>query len=224
MMLMDLIRASEEIQIVFKARDNMEKIGYIITALLFAFNISNAQDCSKNFEVDAGPSIDVCADGQVNLYGSFGGDATKVRWTGGLGKFEPNRESAEVHYFPAEGEKEVVLTLEAYNPNLPQCKPATSKVTISVHKEPHVNAGSDKQTFTGEPVKLNGSLEGDVVATSWSSGGNGTFADVHQLNTIYSPSKQDIADGKSMITLYAEPFPGCPPDSSTININFIKKN
>src|SRR5258706_7955581 len=77
-----------------------------------------SQDCKTHYEANAGPDINVCEGGTVQLNGTFGGDATEATWHGGKGIFLPGRNSAETEYTPAAEEtgKNVVLTLMADNP------------------------------------------------------------------------------------------------------------
>ena len=199
----------------------------LLVSIIFCFIVqgnSFSQDCLVKFEATAGPDIDVCSGGQVNLSGMIGGDATEVIWEGGIGKVEPDRKSLAIHYTPAESEtKMVVLTMSAFNSKYQQCVPAKSTMTIRIHKEPHVNAGNDQNVVFGNSVSLNGNLTGDALELTWKTKGTGTFKDDHQLNTIYFPSKGDFENGYCSLMLSAYPFPGCPPDASSIGIK-IKKN
>jgi len=56
--------------------------------MILHFN-SQAQDCKAHFEVNAGPNIDVCESGTVQLHGIIGGDATTAAWRGGKGTLIP---------------------------------------------------------------------------------------------------------------------------------------
>lgn len=192
----------------------------VTVLILLAFSTSHAQNCKSKFESSAGPDIDVCAGGQVNLNGIIGGDASKGIWKGGKGIFEPSRNSTEVHYFPAEDEKgNVVLTLEAFNPKFPDCVPARSNITLTLHREPHVTAGENLRIQPGSTAQLQGTSTGDAKQLTWKTAGTGTFTNVHQLNALYTPSKTDIKNGGCSLTLVAEPFPGCPPDNASISLS-----
>lgn len=190
--------------------------------LLFLLSSSHAQNCTVKFESNAGPDIDVCSGGQVNLNGSIGGSASKCEWKGGKGIFEPGRNSAEVHYFPAEDEKgKVVLTLEAFNPKFRDCVPARSNIVLTLHSEPHVTAGENLRIQPGSVAQLQGTITGDAKQLTWKTAGTGTFTNVHQLNAVYTPSKTDIKNGGCSLTLTAEPFPGCPPDNASITLSIV---
>jgi len=55
----------------------------------------HAQDCNAHFEVNAGPDINVCETGSVNLGATTGGDVTRASWHGGKGTFVPNRNTLD---------------------------------------------------------------------------------------------------------------------------------
>lgn len=197
----------------------------VATILLLAYQSGKAQNCLVKFESDAGPDIDACSGGQVNLSGIIGGEASHGVWKGGKGIFEPSRTSLEAHYFPADDEKGVVvLTLEAFNPKYPACVPVASKTKLTMHKEPHVTAGESQRIQAGMPVALKGTLTGDARQLIWTSSGSGTFNNVHEMNAVYTPSKIDIKNGGCSLTLVAEAFTGCPSDSASISISISGNN
>src|SRR5438094_330962 len=113
-----------------KYSDEIKRKIKIIISTIFMLMIlclqSRAQDCKGHFEVNAGPDIDVCEGGTVQLHGIIGGDATKAAWRGGKGTFTPGRFSVETEYTPSEEEKSsgLVLTLVASNPDMKDCPPA----------------------------------------------------------------------------------------------------
>ena len=138
--------------------------------VMFGFFTSYAQekDCTAKFEVNAGPDIDVCEGGQVNLFGSIGGDATKAVWRGGKGEVLPSRDSLEIHYVPTpeEYEKGVILILVANNPKL-NCPPARSQVAVRVNNQPKADAGANQRLCSGGIAKMSGKVEGKAKEIIW---------------------------------------------------------
>lgn len=196
------------------------RITMIAVFMLLVNQYGRAQNCLAKFESDAGPDIEACSGGQVNLSGIIGGDATRGVWKGGKGIFEPSRTSLEAHYFPADDEKgTVVLTLEAFNPKFPECLPVSSRITLTLHKEPHVTTNESMRAAAGNDVQLQGTLTGDAQRITWTSTGSGTFSDGHLLNAVYTPSKTDIKNGGCSLTLSATPYNGCPPDSASLSLS-----
>ena len=194
------------------------------TFLLFGFGVcAYAQNCTVTFEAYAGPDIDVCKGGQVNLNGVIGGSASRCEWKGGMGTFEPDRTTLEAHYTPAENEKDTVtLTLEGFNPRYKQCAPAQSKINLRIHREPHISAGGNKRVADDSKVMLHSELAGDAMLLTWKTDGSGTFSDANKADAVYQPSKVDLENRKVQLTIVAEPWPGCPPDSAEVGVTFYK--
>lgn len=193
--------------------------------LIFFFFYINAksQDCNSKFEANAGPDIDVCEDGQVNLDGMIGGEATNVHWKGGAGIFTPNRETLQAHYVPAPEEfgKDIVLTLEANNPSL-KCPSVTSTTLIRVNSQPEVNAGGDQEICKNEKVLLKGTVKGRAKSLSWKTNGSGKFDNSTNANANYTPSENDIAQGVLTLELTAEPFGYCNPSTDAMILKIAK--
>src|SRR6185436_8535713 len=154
-----------------------------------------SQDCTAHFEAEAGPDIDVCEGGTVVFGSTMGGDATEAVWKGGKGFFEPNRNTLNAEYTPSEDETgtTVVLTLEASNHKFSSCPAAKSSIKLTVNSIVVVNAGDDIRVCAGNTVHLRGAVtQGKAKSTAWITNGSGTFDDVHRLDAIYTPSKDDI--------------------------------
>jgi hypothetical protein len=195
----------------------------IITMTILYLPLSNvsAQECTAHFEVNAGPDIDVCEGGLVNLSGHIGGDASEARWEGGKGTFEPNRKSISVQYTPADEEfgKEVVLTLSAGNPRFTSCPSARSEIKISINNQPKVEAGPDRHICRGTIVQMKGKVTGNAKSITWITNGNGSFDDVHKMDAVYTPSLSDQGNGGCSVMIKAEPFGVCLPDSATMIVS-----
>ena len=182
------------------------------------------QNCKANFEADAGPDIDVCEGGSVNLNGIIGGDANNAVWRGGKGTFNPNRNALQVEYTPdsSEIDYKVVLTLVASNPNFSDCIPGRDAITITVNTQPVLEAGENKMICTGQSVELSGKLiSGKAEKYIWKTSGTGTFSDSKNLITTYFPSEADIQKGGCAVKLIAKPFGVCMSDSDALSISIV---
>jgi hypothetical protein len=189
--------------------------------LLFSLH-GFGQDTIANYEMNAGPDIDVCEGGTVMLHGEIGGDATVGMWRGGRGVFVPNRNSLEAEYTPSPEEygSTVVMTLVASNPNK-KALPGRDEMKIWVNQEPKANAGADQRICAGEKVALAGTVENKFKSVEWKSNGTGTFDDAHKAVAIYTPSAKDIEGGGLSIEFTVIPEGVCLPvtDAMIVMIN-----
>lgn len=200
------------------------KFKFLLLILPFITSLSQAQEnCDVKYEVSAGPDIDVCEGGQVNLYGMMGGDANRVRWVGGKGEILPTRESLQVSYIPTPEEynSEIVLVLEADNSKL-KCPPVKSEVHIRVNPQPIPDAGPNQRVCPQKTARMQGSVKGKAKETIWKTNGTGTFDNKNKLDAVYTPSQLDIAQGGCSIELLVIPFGVCLPDSAAMILTMEK--
>lgn len=186
--------------------------------MMLLFNSIYAQDCSGKFEASAGPDIDVCQTGQVNLYSTIGGEVSRVEWQGGSGTFTPDRKTLEIHYVPSADEvgKDVVLTLVADNPRI-NCPPAKSSITVKVNSQPEADAGPEQQHLcANETLPLHGQVTGKAKTVLWTTNGSGTFDDPQKADAVYTPSQKDIAGGACLLEFTAYPFGVCDSSSDAL--------
>lgn len=191
---------------------------------IIAFCISGiSQECNAKFEVNAGPDIEVCENGTVNLNGIIGGDATQSVWRGGKGIFIPDRNTLNAEYTPSPDEigSGVVLILVASNPKL-KCTPARNEIKITVNSQPKAVAGGNLNACQGQPFLLNGKILGKTQKTEWISNGTGKFEDPSNLNTKYFPSEKDAREGGCSLSLVAIPFGVCFPDTDNLILTINK--
>lgn len=204
------------------------KIHHSILSVAFLMAISGtvsaqetAKPCQANYEVNAGPDIDVCQGGTVGLSGILGGDATQGIWRGGKGEFSPNRNSALADYTPDSSEygTTVMLTFVGDNPKFPDCPKGRDDIQIRINLQPKVNAGNGGKVCAGHPIKLSGKLlEGNAKRLEWTSTGAGTFDDANKENAVYTPHEVDGAKGSVILKFKAYPFGVCLPDSDLVEI------
>jgi len=182
----------------------------------------NAQNCQSNFITDAGPDINVCEGGSVNLGGVIGGDATKAVWRGGKGTFSPDRQTLSAEYTPdiSENNLTIVLTLVSSKPGMEDCVPGRDDIKVTVNSAPVIEAGENVSMCPGQIIELSAKLvSGDAEKFIWSSTGTGSFKDPNSLTTNYNPSQQDIINGGCTVTLVAKPYGVCLPYSDALSIS-----
>lgn len=212
---------TQRLKIEFTSHTTFLKVVFGV-GLLFLFITPTYAQCK--FEVNAGPGIDVCNGGQVNMFGKIGGDATTAFWRGGKGTFTPDRNSLEVHYTPDPSETgtTVFLMLIASNPAMPNCQPQRDEIKIVVNEEVHANAGGNKSTCTADPVQMNGTVKGHAKENIWSTNGSGKFDNPYHADAIYFPSDADIKTGALSLEFVAVPFGVCDNDTDRIILSIDK--
>lgn len=90
---------------------------------------------------------------------------------------------------------------------------------------PSTNAGPDDAVCANESYMLNGALTNTSVST-WSSSGDGTFGDVNDPVTAYTPGPGDIAAGTVTLTLSTPDPDGAGPctgfsDDMTLTVHGV---
>ncbi|MFP5470658.1 MAG: PKD domain-containing protein, partial [Bacteroidia bacterium] len=172
--------------------------------------------------VDAGADQTLCANNSVaTINGTVDVGGTTNLWTtSGTGTFA-NANNLSTTYSPSAADitsGTVTLTLTA---TLTGCNPVSDQITLTFTPAPTVDAGADQSVCANNAdVILNGTVSDATATNTWSSTGTGTFADVNNLNTTYTPSATDVANGSVTIRLTAN-VTGCNPvsDQMTITIN-----
>lgn len=156
--------------------------------------------------VDAGSPATVCANNaDVVLSGSVTGPTTTGEWsTSGDGTFS-NITDLNATYTPGTNDisnGSVTLTLESTNNG--SCNPVTSDVIITITPAPVVDAGLPLSVCANNPpANINGTVTiGGVAHTGeWSTSGDGTFGNISNLSTTYTPGTNDISNGTVTLTL-----------------------
>ncbi len=156
----------------------------------------------------------------VSLNGSFT-NASSVKWSGGLGFFNPSNEDPSAQYTPSNAEiinGGVTLTLTTVGSGA--CADATDNVTININPAPIVNANIDQSVCANNnTVQLNGSIQ-FAGGGQW-SGGSGTFSpSANALSATYHPSAADLSAGFVSLTLTSVGNGTCNAVTDQMNITF----
>jgi gliding motility-associated-like protein len=171
--------------------------------------------------VNAGPDITLCANNSLtSLNGSiqFAGGGT---WSGGTGLFVPGVNVLNPTYTPTAAEiASGVVTLTLSSTGNGKCLAESDDIQITYSPAPTANAGAD-QILCGN--NADATLAGSVtVATggTW-SGGTGSFnPGPGSLNTIYTPTLLEIANGSLDLILTTTGNGSCIATTDTINLSF----
>ncbi|RYY85003.1 MAG: hypothetical protein EOO15_18085, partial [Chitinophagaceae bacterium] len=161
----------------------------------------------------------ICSDSSASISGTRSGTGvTSSTWTSPTGGTFGNAGSLSTTYTPSAADKangSVVLTLTTNDPNGP-CGAASASLTLTVNPQAIVSAGSTQTICANETITLAGSFGGSATSVTWS--GTGTFADVTNPTSAYTPPI--TANGPIVLTLTTnDPAGICPAASSTVTIN-----
>ena len=170
--------------------------------------------------VNAGADLSYCANNAtVALNGSLIGDATQIQWsTSGTGSFFPNNGVLMPTYIPSAIDTAIgslTLTLSALN----SCNSATDAVQLTLTPAPYVHAGAD-QTYCNQVTQFNlsGTVSGITNVGQWTTNGTGTIANAGALNTTYTASPADVANGQITFTLSSLNNANCNAVSDAMTI------
>jgi gliding motility-associated-like protein len=172
--------------------------------------------------VNAGANVTVCVTSMnVALNGQVSGANTTGIWTtSGTGTFVPNNTTLNATYMPSAGDSlatTVTLTLTATN--IGNCNPVSDQLVVTIFPQGFVNAGPNTQVCSNVPeVTLNGTISGGASQVLWTTTGTGTFANANALNTVYTPSATDIANGLVNLVLTATNSCNFASDFMTVSI------
>jgi gliding motility-associated-like protein len=173
--------------------------------------------------VNAGPNLSLCSTaGTISLSGTINGVTTTGFWTSsGNGGYNPNNTNLITAYNISPTDiiaGSVTFTLASTN-NGP-CPIVTDTVQMLITTLASVNAGPNQNicSNTGS-INLNGTISGVSGNGMWTSSGSGTYTPNNTtLNTSYSITPTDIANGFVTFTLTSLNNGACPAVSDSVRI------
>jgi len=182
-----------------------------------------------NPTVDAGGPDTVCQSSTplaITLSdASVGGGADSAAWSitsGGVLSSTAYTATPDAITFTPDAGFTGTVTLTLTTNALGGCTPASDTRTIVVLPEATVNAGLNDTICADGSASLAGSIGGAATSATWSTSGDGTFADSTLLNTVYTPGSSDSTGGTVTLTLTTnDPAGDCGPvsDDVVITIN-----
>ena len=178
----------------------------------------------RKTNVFAGNDNTLC-DGAVSIpvSGTVSGATTTGQWSviNGTGSFT-NPTSLSTSYVPTandynQGTISFLLTSTG------SCLPSRDTVKLDFIKAPVVNSGAD-QLFCANNISAINVSGGVQYATTaiWSSATGGSFGNMNDLTTTYTPSLQEIAaDSAVLVLTSAGSFNSCPNATDTLVVRFL---
>ena len=173
--------------------------------------------------VNAGQDQIICANNAIaSLSGSVSAGATTGIWsTSGTGTFSSASDLNATYTASAADIANGPVTLTLTSTNFGNCVAVNDQVTISFSPAPIVNAGNDVSVCINNPATtLNGVVSGGATTGSWTTAGDGTFANANSFNTIYNPGPTDLSNGSVLVTLTSTNFGNCIAVSDSQLISF----
>ncbi len=169
----------------------------------------------------AGNNISIChnetfiTNGQAVFYST-------AQWnTSGDGTFADSS-TLKTLYTPGEGDIQtgqaiLSLTVTSIAPCPGQI---TKNMVLSINSGPEVDAGDNIGACGSIVIPLDATAS-NYSSLLWSTGGNGTFENIDQLDAIYHASMNDNNNGEVILTLEASPQAPCTMSSSDdVLVNF----
>ncbi|WMJ74440.1 gliding motility-associated C-terminal domain-containing protein [Cytophagaceae bacterium ABcell3] len=172
-------------------------------------------------EVGPGPAELLCADAlPLTLNGTSSTGSGEWFTSDGSGVFSPDNTDLNGEFFPSTAQissGQVTIHLRSSNNGI--CNPVIRSVTHYVYDAPEVDAGENMTVCSNTTeVQLDGTVEG-TVEYSWSTSGTGTFADIYDEKTTYTPGEEDLNNGFVELTLTAQ-LDGCVPITDNVRLIF----
>ena len=101
----------------------------------------------------------------------------------------------------------MVLSLTAYAIN-PCAGNVSDDLSLTIVKNPSVNAGEDVTIAKGQDVQMNAAAS-NYFFILWSTSGDGIFSNYNILDPVYTPGVLDIQNTGATLTLSAHPNDPC---------------
>jgi PKD repeat protein len=178
-----------------------------------------------NPTVNANADQTICASSSASLSGSATNyDLSSIIWTAVGGGTFSSTSVLDPIFTPSASQISAgvaVLTLSVTGSGA--CtSTVTDEMTISITAEPTAEAGLSSTICETGSYTISGASVNNQSSYSWSTSGDGTFANGNTLSPTYTPGSTDITNGSATITLSAQSISPCSiaaNDNLTITIN-----
>lgn len=171
--------------------------------------------------VSAGSDALICSsDVYNNADGSVSNSSTFAWTTSGSGSFS-NANTLINTYIPSAGDitnGNVTLTLTASNNAA--CPDITDQKVISFMPAPVADAGPSATICTSCVFVAASASAANSTSVLWQTSGSGAFNNATLLNTTYTPSAADYAQGSVILTLVANASAPCTQTTDTMTLYF----
>lgn len=193
------------------------------------FGACDAEQSTMNLTINEGAFVSVitplteCIGDEFVLNAVIDGAASSLTWSNGTGTFTPNANDLTPTYLPSSTENATgFMSLDATTDDpdgAGPCLAATEVVILQIDGEATVSAGSNDIVCSDATIELNGSIGGLATVGTWTSSGTGTFSNVNNLTSDYTPSEADMIAGLVILTLTTDdPVGVCPVVTSTMEL------
>lgn len=151
---------------------------------------------------NAGEDATICSDQNVQLNGNASNYQSLLWQTAGTGTFDDATILNPVYTPGAEDltAGSVILSLTASKTGVAD---STDYVTVTLTPAPEIFAGNNAQVCEGQSFSTSEATAANYAELWWETSGTGVFSDPALVNTRYTPSAEDIANGNVVLTLYA---------------------
>jgi gliding motility-associated-like protein len=172
----------------------------------------------------AGPNATICETSTYTLSNSTAQYYSTLSWTtSGTGTFS-NATILHPVYTPSAADiasGSVTLTLNLIA-NVP-CANTSSTMTLSISRQPVVNAGPNATICETTIYTLSNSTAQYYSTLLWTTSGTGTFNNTTVLHPVYTPSAADIAGGTVTLTLQANANAPCNNVTSSMTLSITRQ-
>jgi gliding motility-associated-like protein len=169
--------------------------------------------------VNAGPDDSICQDKSYTVSGASAHLYNSLLWTqNGKGTLT-GATTLTPTYTPGIGETGIV-TLTIYAFTDPPCTNDSSRMHLNIKPPAYANAGEDESICKANAYILANASAKGYTSVTWTTSGNGSFNDIHDLHPVYFPGDNDILTGKVFLILTATGQSPCNSisDSMTLSI------
>jgi len=169
--------------------------------------------------VHAGDNSSVCANTDFQLSGSVSGGATTGMWSSsGTGSFSPNTNDLNAVYVASPQDilnGSVVINLISTS----QCEPVEDNFTLTFNAAPIIHAGEDLTICSNNAtISLAGNFQ-NCGGVTW-GGGDGVFSSPNDVNSLYTPTADEITSGAINLTLTSTGNGDCNAVVDDLDITF----
>lgn len=192
-------------------------------------SVANGSDCcwidfvilprDMSLSVSAGLDMATCVDAPIQING-FAANQTSLEWTtAGDGAFDDATSMTPI-YTPGTQDianGSVALTITAHQGTVTQ----SDDMTLSIEEALFIDNALIDYYYCADnsPKEIAVIIEGNYTSFTWITEGDGTFENATELQTLYTPGPQDLANGYAPIIAVAESS-GCGPASYDYTISF----
>jgi Leucine-rich repeat (LRR) protein len=157
----------------------------------------------------AGPDFSSCDNIPLTLSASFGGSAPGGTWSG-TGAFN-NPALTNATYTPSSADLVNGTATLTFQTNAHFCGTVSDQVTVTLDDRALVSTGPNTSVSAGDDAIISAAsstFQGSLFPATWSTSGDGIFANELALSTTYTPGMNDVANGVVTLTLTSADPPG----------------